>query len=436
MSTRGIIGTIDILIDSGEGDESTASLLSAQLIFTTEMKSALHPESYGWEYFIPGDQNWRAEGSVLQLVDSASLIREQYLYLLEFHSLNKTLLSFTFQSPFGAKYYGQGHIDTFQLGGAYEDGFKGSFTIQGATALTKIEPLTGRLFFHATTTNNAGSVTSAGEIIDVAGDIYERAIDGAIHRRISASPRTVSDFGIWSAGQKIIVAYTNYDIYMYDLDGSNEELVYTITGSTIDIGNICVSGDDVYVRHGTGTFSWSIVRVNLSTKTLVATYYGNGSYKYPDYIAQGDGKIYGLSGSQLSYITFHLLSQPGPIHPAQNLYSNAYSGNGQIPYGIIYNTQNDRVYAGNFVSNYWASFPNSGPAADETVIQHSIGIGSHHTYDPVGDFIWLGYAGVYKSKTAGNLLGGDYITMLHNGELLGRAEYGSFTCKRIVPYYG
>ncbi len=136
MSTTGIIGTLTLKVDEGENEQLVASLLSCRLTFETEMLPALNPDVYGWEYFVPGDQDWRGEASLLQLIDDVTLAREEYLQLLEQYFMSKTLLAVEFESPAGVSYEASGYIDTFDLGGAENEAYSGNFGIQGITALT------------------------------------------------------------------------------------------------------------------------------------------------------------------------------------------------------------------------------------------------------------------------------------------------------------
>lgn len=135
MSDKGTVGTLTIYFSDGESLQEVASLLSARLSSQTEMKQALHPELYGWDYFIPGTKTWRAESTVLQLVDADSSLRKKYLYDLEYAYLNDTLLNFVFEGPSGAQYTSQGYLSGWEIGGGFEDGYQGSFSVQGVTVL-------------------------------------------------------------------------------------------------------------------------------------------------------------------------------------------------------------------------------------------------------------------------------------------------------------
>lgn len=140
MATTGILGTLFLYLDDGEGSQHIASLLAATLSAQTEMLKALHPEAFGWDYFIPGMQSWRADASAMQLVDTVTIQRETYLYKLEQFALAKTPLAVVFESPTGAQYISQAYIDNFQLGGGFEEGYRGSFGLTGITELELIEP--------------------------------------------------------------------------------------------------------------------------------------------------------------------------------------------------------------------------------------------------------------------------------------------------------
>lgn len=130
-----IVGTLSFLVTNGEDQQNIASLTSCRLQFQTEMLPALNPESYGAEYFIPGNQDWRGESTALQLVDATTGEREEYLQLLEQYFFNKTLLDLEFVNPAGVSYEGQGYIDTFQLGAGESEGYSGTFGVQGVTSL-------------------------------------------------------------------------------------------------------------------------------------------------------------------------------------------------------------------------------------------------------------------------------------------------------------
>ena len=129
MSTAGLIGTLSLSLDDGNGGQLVAAFLSVTLSVSTKMRQAYSPK------YVPGTQAWRADGSVLQVVDSTTLVRETYLALIENACINKTQLDVVFASPTGAEYTSEGYIDTFQLGGAHEEGFAGSFGVQGISAL-------------------------------------------------------------------------------------------------------------------------------------------------------------------------------------------------------------------------------------------------------------------------------------------------------------
>ncbi len=140
MSVTGIIGTLALSIDEGENAQNVASLLSCELQFETEMLPALHPTVYGWEYFIPGNQDWRGDASMMQLIDTETTLREVYLQLLEQYFLEKTLLSAEFTSPAGgAVYSATGYLDAFELGAAENDAFTGAFGFQGVTSIELVE---------------------------------------------------------------------------------------------------------------------------------------------------------------------------------------------------------------------------------------------------------------------------------------------------------
>lgn len=134
MSTKGIIGTLTIKLTEGEDLLSVASLLSANLSVQTEMRQAFEPA------FVPGVQGWRADASVIQLVDSSTGDRERYLAYLEEACIAKASLPVLFESPTGAEYSSEAFIDTFQLGGAEGEVFSGSFGVQGIAELVLEEP--------------------------------------------------------------------------------------------------------------------------------------------------------------------------------------------------------------------------------------------------------------------------------------------------------
>lgn len=138
MPSKGLIGTIGIYLDDGETQRYVASLLSARLSVQTNMLPALHPDLYGWDYFIPGMQGWRVDASVMQLVDTDTSEREMYLQMIEQACLSKTPLSLIFDAPDTDLLGSEGYIDTFELGGSFEDGFRGSFGIQGIGELKRI----------------------------------------------------------------------------------------------------------------------------------------------------------------------------------------------------------------------------------------------------------------------------------------------------------
>lgn len=140
MATNGIVGTLFIYMNDGVNQHHIASLLSCALSVETEMKPSLHPDLYGWKHFTPGMQSWNAEGEVMQLVDSTTIQREDYLYKIEKYALEKTVLDFVFESPTGAQYVSEGYINNFQIGNAYEEGYKGAFGVQGITELVLNEP--------------------------------------------------------------------------------------------------------------------------------------------------------------------------------------------------------------------------------------------------------------------------------------------------------
>lgn len=135
----GIIGTLTLAIDEGENPQGIASLLSCRLTHETEMLEALNPSSYGWDYVVPGNQDWRADAEVMQLIDDTTTAREEYLQLLEGYHLAKTLLIIEFTSPAGPTYTSTGYIDRFDLGGAEADVYRGSFGIQGDDDLELVE---------------------------------------------------------------------------------------------------------------------------------------------------------------------------------------------------------------------------------------------------------------------------------------------------------
>lgn len=139
MSTKGIIGTLFLYFDDGDGPYHVASLLSAILSVQTEMKPALHPEAYGWTFFIAGQQGWQLDGEVLQLVDVTTLQREEYLYKIEQLALAKTPINVVFESPTGAQYSSRAYIDQFEIGNGFEDGFRGGFGMVGIDELVLVE---------------------------------------------------------------------------------------------------------------------------------------------------------------------------------------------------------------------------------------------------------------------------------------------------------
>lgn len=96
-------------------------------------------EDSTWEFFIPGIQGWRADSAVLQVADTVTLIRDAYLRLVEDACLEKLPLDVRFVSATGAEYIGEGYVDTFELGGGFEDGYAGSFGVQGISTLTLTE---------------------------------------------------------------------------------------------------------------------------------------------------------------------------------------------------------------------------------------------------------------------------------------------------------
>jgi len=87
----------------------------------------------------------RPDAAPGQAVNAAQVIdslgdRETYLQQIEALSLAKTKIGVRFTSPTGATYESEAYIDGFSLGNAWEEGFRGSFTVQGVTTLTATEP--------------------------------------------------------------------------------------------------------------------------------------------------------------------------------------------------------------------------------------------------------------------------------------------------------
>jgi len=99
MST-GVFGTLDIYLDTSGTERHIASLLQCELNVQTEMKPALHPDEYAWDYFIAGTQSWRGSASVMQVIDSRGH-RETYLQQIEALSLSKTKRHISTDSAWG-----------------------------------------------------------------------------------------------------------------------------------------------------------------------------------------------------------------------------------------------------------------------------------------------------------------------------------------------
>ena len=211
MSTTAVIGTISIYVNDGEGQQDILSILNATLTYEREMRPALHPDTYGWEYFIPGNSDWRAEGSVLQLIDTVSLDREAYLQKIEQFCLNKTQLDIIFSAPTGTVYSGEGYIDSFQLGGAHEEGYAGSFSIQG----------TGDLSFYEVSDL---ATVFVGEDDD---HFYTLSWDFGTETDtgLDLTTEAIIDIDVYQATQRVYGLGTSGTVYSWAIDGTDLQTV-------------------------------------------------------------------------------------------------------------------------------------------------------------------------------------------------------------------
>jgi hypothetical protein len=134
----GVVGTLSIYFDDGEGELEVVTLVSATLQRQTEMVKAHDPGATGWAYSVPDEQSWRVGGAYIEVLDTEFGQRSIWLVRLDAAWTSKTPLACRFQSPLGEEYEGEGFLDTFQLGEAYDAGYRGVFGIEGRSVLTPV----------------------------------------------------------------------------------------------------------------------------------------------------------------------------------------------------------------------------------------------------------------------------------------------------------
>lgn len=140
MPSISIIGTIAISISTGEEAHAIASLLSASIRVSSDLKEMHDPDGGTWQLLSPDQLEWRADATEIQLVNTDSGVREAYLYQIEAMCINREIIDVEIESPTGATYTSRGYIDSFELGAGFDDVFSGSFGIQGIEELVLVEP--------------------------------------------------------------------------------------------------------------------------------------------------------------------------------------------------------------------------------------------------------------------------------------------------------
>lgn len=289
----------------------------------------------------------------------------------------------------------------------------------------------GTVFAHVTAANSGGSGAAAGTVADGPG-IYRRLATGAWQKVVDPGALTIASFDLFEDRGKIVVAYTNYQIWTYDYDGSDGQLIYTIGGSTIGVGEICVMRNSelfknkVYVRHGTGPSAWSVIELDLVTATT-ATYGGSGSFSFPKHIAADAGKMYYTIGSTLAILAYH---NAGTLGAAIGLVSNGYAGISQNSRGLIHVA--DRVYFAEYNGFNWSSIGDTAPQLSSNVVNHAINGGINHVYDPINNWVWKSGNGVVHTSgiTTTNAI---EMPLLVGASLLTTAEFGSMPVNKVVP---
>lgn len=301
-------------------------------------------------------------------------------------------------------------------------------------AASPYPPDSGTVYFLTSGGNSAGTVAPANAICDEAG-LYRRNPDGSVDKIVGASALTPVSFDLYPAGSKVYVAYSNYNIMEYDLNGGNSRLLHTVSGASIGIGDICrmrdsiLNGHKLYVRHGTGIFAWSLREINLLDDTWIV-YGGSGSWSYPQYIAASGDKIYGISGNTISAVHYFTV---GVTAGPSNLFTNGYAGNGQSPRGIIRDPAG-RVYFGEYSPFEWVSINDTPPVTSGDEVDHGTNSGTNHVYDEENGYVWKGGNGLGRQASVGSVAR-ENVPILYNGALLNATEHGALDVIKIVPFY-
>lgn len=312
-----------------------------------------------------------------------------------------------------------------------QDGIDMDIELEATAAYNADSNIGPRVLFWATAANAAGTDAPAGAICDGPG-IYEITPQGQVIKRIDPGPLTISDFDIWPGGNKIVVGFTNYQLWTYNMDGSGGGLLHTVGGSTVGLGPLSVmrnypaAENKVYVRHGTGSFAWSIQEVDLNTASLVV-YFGSGSFSYPKVLCADAGKIFGVNGNTLGHVSYHA---HGITAGPSMVVSNGYAGISQTPRGIIH--VGDRIYFSEWNGFNWSSVADQPNQLSTSVVNHAVNGGRNHYYDPENDWVWRSGTGIIHTSSI-TTSGGIEVPVLYGGQLLVTAQYGTLAVEKVVP---
>lgn len=441
MALTYFIDTLSVSFDDGEGSQELASLRNVLMTLENEMLPQLHPDQYGTKSFVPGRQTWRASGGYLSLVDSVTGARESYLHLLEYFALNKTPLGFSFVAPNGKEYSGTGVFESFQLGGAYDALYSGSFSVVGVSSLTAIN--VPSLFFYALSQNAGTASIPAGAVVPGRG-LYRRYPNGAVVQLIDDAAGVIHDWDLWENGNKIMVYRTSREWYQYNLNGIGGVFWKSNSGDTEGQGNGSIMRDSVtwqdhiYYKHTFGPYYvWEMREVNLNDPDDVNAMPGTGVASSNLHVGAYNGRIYNFLGTSTRFMRYWAAGASTGIDVLSDASGRLYPSG-----GVFYRASDNRVYfygtgiSGTQYSSITGNIA-SYPLGFSSVSLLGVWGGTQNPiYDSRKERVYFGSTqGLKYLSNPSSIASAVEEGLLYNGALVYTAQMGTLNIKKVVPWY-